>query len=188
LTKFKKLGFIYYQNIYFIFRLFLNFPEVKKLRYFENVRLFLFNFYKEGNNGLLSSKTYRIISHQHYKNLEWIVKLTYPFLNCNHNIKMLLKNLNISSTNDEIKVKEINEIISFGNMGIRNLILTLPFFYNLKKLFLRARLVQNLRAGLLTNHLVDWSSFIYRSVLILLVLPLSFIFFTSHEDKFVDAI
>jgi hypothetical protein len=186
LTKFRKLGFIYYQNIYFIFRLFLNLPEVNKLRYFKNVRLFLLNFYKEGNNGLLSSKTYRIIFHQHYKNLEWNVKLTYPFLNCNHNFKILLKNLNISSTIDEIKVKEIKEIILFGNMRIGNLILTLPFFYNLKKLFPRARLVQNFRADLLTNYLLDWSSFIYLSVLILL--PLSFIFSTLHENKSVDAI
>ena len=188
MTKFKKLGFIFYQNIYFIFRLFLNFPEVNKLRYFENVRLFLLNFYKESNNGLLSSKTYRIISHQHYKNLEWLVKLTYPFLNCNHNFKILLKNLNISSTNNEIKVKEINEIILLGNMRIGNLILTLPFFYNLKKLFPKATLVQNFRAGLFTNYLVDWRNSIYRSVLIFLELPLSFIFFTSFEDKSVEAI
>ncbi len=141
MTRLKKLTFIYFQNIYFIFRLFLNYPEKNKLRYFANVSLFLLNFYKEGANGLLSSKTYRIISHQHKKNLEWIVKLTYPYFDCNHNFKILLKNLNISSYNDEIKIKEIKEIILFGNMGIGNLILTLPFFYNLKKLFPRARLV-----------------------------------------------
>jgi lipopolysaccharide transport system permease protein len=49
-------------------------------------------------------------------------------------------------------------------------------------------LVQNFRAGLLTDYLVDWSSFFYPSLLILLTLPLSLIFFTSFENKSVDAI
>ncbi len=49
-------------------------------------------------------------------------------------------------------------------------------------------LVQNFRAGLLDQYLVDWSGFFYPTILILLALPFSFIFFTAFERKSVDSI